>query len=109
MLGVDDARHRPSSDVPALVANALSGGDVRTTVVDGEVLYHEGTVATMDVADVVATAERERERLCAETGWETSLTGSSPPETSILRRVNARPVLRVLRHAARGAVGRVVG
>jgi len=109
VLGVDDARHRPSSDVPALVANALSGGDVRTTIVDGEVLYHEGTVATMDVADVVASAERERERLCAETGWETTLAGSSPPETSILRRVNARPVFRMLRHAARGAVGRVVG
>jgi 5-methylthioadenosine/S-adenosylhomocysteine deaminase len=37
---------------------AARGGDVRTTIADGEVVYHEGEHERLDVGTVVADAEQ---------------------------------------------------
>lgn len=102
LVDVDAARHRPYANLPSLLTNAVTAGDVATVVVDGEVLLHDGTVRAMDAPDVLRAAERERERLRARTGWEASLAGSAPPKTSVLRRLSARPLLRAAAQYGRG-------
>jgi cytosine/adenosine deaminase-related metal-dependent hydrolase len=102
VLDPKPARHLPFSNVPSVVMNTLTGGDVTTVVVDGEILMHEGTVESMDPESVITAAEDARDRLQDTTGWATSLAGSSSPETSIARRIAARPTLRVLKQYGQG-------
>jgi cytosine/adenosine deaminase-related metal-dependent hydrolase len=102
VLDPEPARHLPFSNVPSVVMNTLTGGDVGTVIVDGEILMHEGTVESMDPESVIEAAEDARDRLQDTTGWSTSVAGSSPPETSIARRIAARPTLRVLAQYGRG-------
>jgi 5-methylthioadenosine/S-adenosylhomocysteine deaminase len=102
VLDPKPARHLPFSNVPSVVMNTLTGGDVATVIVDGEILMHEGTVESMDPESVITAAEDARDRLQDTTGWATSLAGSSSPETSIARRIAARPTLRVLKQYGQG-------
>lgn len=95
------SRHLPFSNVLSMVTNTLTGGDVATVIVDGEILMHEGTVESMDPESVVRAAEDARKQLQETTGWDTSIAGSSPPETSIVRRIAARPTLRVIKQYGR--------
>lgn len=104
LIDADTPRLRPYSNLPSVLTNSVTAGDVGTVIVDGDVLLRDGTVETIDVEDVYETAERERDRLRTELGWETSLAGSSPPETSILRRVSTRPLVRALEQYGRGFV-----
>ncbi|SFH06343.1 5-methylthioadenosine/S-adenosylhomocysteine deaminase [Halopelagius inordinatus] len=104
VVDIDTPRHRPYSNLPSVLTNTVTAGDIETVIVDGEVLMEERTVESMDVESVRTAAARERERLQARTGWETSLAGSTPPDESILRRVSARPLLRALRQYGRGIV-----
>ena len=102
LVDVDSPRFRPYSNLPSVLTNAVTGGDVDTVIVDGEVLFHDGAVRTMDVEAVYEAAERER--LQRRLGWETSLAGSSPPDGSIARRVSLRPLLRAAKQYGRGVV-----
>jgi cytosine/adenosine deaminase-related metal-dependent hydrolase len=102
VLDPEPARHLPFSNVPSVVMNTLTGSDVATVIVNGEILMHEGTVESMDTESVIEAAEDARDRLQDTTGWSTSIAGSSPPETSIARRIAARPTLRVLEQYGRG-------
>ncbi|NHX36503.1 MULTISPECIES: amidohydrolase family protein [Halolamina] len=104
IIDVDTPRHQPYSNLPSVLTNSVTAGDVETVVVDGEVLMEERAVRSMDVERVRTAATRERERLQTRTGWETSLAGSTPPKKSILRRVSARPLLRAMRQYGRGVV-----
>jgi cytosine/adenosine deaminase-related metal-dependent hydrolase len=102
VLDPEPARHLPFSNVPSVVMNSLTGGDVATVIVDGEILMHEGRVESMDAESAIEAAEDARDRLQDTTGWSTSVAGSSPPETSIARRIAARPTLRVLKQYGQG-------
>jgi 5-methylthioadenosine/S-adenosylhomocysteine deaminase len=104
VIDVDTPRHRPYSNLPSVLMNTVTAGDVETVVVDGDILMEDRSVKSMDVESVHAAATRERERLQTNTGWETSLTGSTPPDRSILRRVSARPLLRAMKQYGRGLV-----
>jgi 5-methylthioadenosine/S-adenosylhomocysteine deaminase len=104
VIDVDTPRHRPYSNLPSVLMNTVTAGDVETVVVDGKILMEEQSVKSMDVESVRAAAIRERERLRTRTGWETSLAGSTPPNESILRRVSVRPLLRAIKQYGRGVV-----
>jgi 5-methylthioadenosine/S-adenosylhomocysteine deaminase len=104
VIDVDTPRHQPYSNLPSVLMNSVTAGDVETVVVDGEVLLEDRSVRSMNVERVQAAATRERERLQARIGWETSLAGSTPPDTSILRRVSARPLLRAMKQYGRGFI-----
>lgn len=106
LLDVD--RHRPFSNLPALVANSAVGADVDTVVVDGEVLVSGGDVRSIDTDAVVGAARDWRGRFCELTGWESSLGGSTPPDRSPLRSLSGRAALRTARHAARGYLSSLV-
>jgi cytosine/adenosine deaminase-related metal-dependent hydrolase len=106
IIDLDTPRHQPYSNLPSVLTNTVTAGDIETVVVDGEVLMEERSVKLMDVERVQAAATRERERLQRHTGWKTSLAGSTPPEESILRRVSARPLLRAMKQYSRGVVHR---
>jgi 5-methylthioadenosine/S-adenosylhomocysteine deaminase len=106
VIDIDTPRHQPYSNLPSVLMNTVTAGDVETVVVDGEVLMEERSVESMDVESVRAAATRERERLQTRTGWETSLGGSTPPEKSILRRVSVRPLLRAMKQYGRGVANR---
>ncbi|OYR56166.1 amidohydrolase family protein [Halorubrum halodurans] len=108
VVDVDTPRHRPFSNLPSVLVNTVTAGDVETVVVDGRVLMADRSVESMDVESVRAAATRERERLESRTGWETSLAGSTPPDESILRRVSSRALLRAARQYGRGALARWV-
>ncbi|ELZ43074.1 cytosine deaminase-like metal-dependent hydrolase [Halorubrum californiense DSM 19288] len=102
VIDVDTPRLQPFSNLPSVLTNSVTAGDIETVVVDGEVLMVEHSVKSMDVEAVRAAARRERKRLQARTGWETSLAGTTPPEKSILRRMSARPLLRAMGQYGRG-------
>jgi cytosine/adenosine deaminase-related metal-dependent hydrolase len=102
IIDVDTPRHQPYSNLPSVLMNTVTAGDVETVVVNGEILMEERSVESMDVEKVRAAATRERERLQRRTGWETSLAGSTPPDNSILRRISARPLLRAVTQYGRG-------
>ncbi|WP_459808266.1 amidohydrolase family protein [Halopiger thermotolerans] len=102
VIDVDTPRHRPYSNLPSVLTNTVTAGDIETVIVDGEVLMEEQTVESMDVESVRRAAARERKRLQTHTGWETSLGGSTPPDRSLLRRVSARPLLRAMKQYGRG-------
>lgn len=104
VIDVDTPRLQPFSNLPSVLTNSVTARDIKTVVVDGEVLMEEQSVTSMDVEAVRAAATRERERLQARTGWETSLAGSTTPDKSILRRVSVQPLLRAMRQYGRGFV-----
>ncbi|SEG63749.1 amidohydrolase family protein [Halobellus limi] len=106
VIDVDTPRHQPYSNLPSVLMNSVTAGDIETVVVDGDVLMRNKSVESLDVERVHAAAMRERERLQAQTGWKTSLGGSTPPDISILRRISARPVLRAVNQYGHGVVHR---
>lgn len=108
VIDVDTPRHQPYSNLPSVLLNSVTAGDVETVVVDGEVLMNEGAVESIDVESVRSAARRERDRLQTEIGWETSLAGSTPPDKSVFRRVSARPLLRAMKQYGRGIVDQLV-
>jgi len=108
VIDVDTPRHQPYSNLPSVLMNSVTAGDIETVVVDGEVLMKDRAVESIDVESVRAAATRERERLQTRTGWETSLAGSTPPDKSILRRVSARPLLRAMKQYGSGVVNQHV-
>ncbi|WP_159900268.1 amidohydrolase family protein [Salinirussus salinus] len=109
VIDADTPRHQPYSNLPSVLMNSVTAGDIETVVVNGEILMQERAVQSMDVRSVRTAATRERERLQTETGWETSLAGSTPPDKSILRRVSARPLLRAVQQYGRGVANQHLG
>jgi 5-methylthioadenosine/S-adenosylhomocysteine deaminase len=104
VIDVNTPRHQPYSNLPSVLMNTVTAGDIETVVVEGDVLMEDRSIESMDVESVRAAAIRERERLQRRTGWETSLAGSTPPDRSILRRVSGRPLLRAMKQYGRGVV-----
>ncbi|MCH2376118.1 MAG: amidohydrolase family protein, partial [Planctomycetes bacterium] len=68
LIAVDlsGSRHQPVIEPETALAFTASGGDVVLTVVDGQVLYTDGKVQTLDEVElarqVVATTKRLREK-----------------------------------------------
>ncbi|MQA30667.1 MAG: 5'-deoxyadenosine deaminase [Luteitalea sp.] len=58
----------PGPDPYSTLVYAARGADVRTTVVDGEVLVHEGMPVRVDRSDVVAMAREAARKLAARAG-----------------------------------------
>jgi 5-methylthioadenosine/S-adenosylhomocysteine deaminase len=79
VLDLSKPKFAPRTNVPALVANTATAADVETTIVDGEILMHGGTVHTMDADTVCDRAERAVDRFGEEVGWEMNVEGSDPP------------------------------
>ncbi len=70
-LALIDARAphmAPMHDPVSQVVYAARPADVRTTIVDGEIVYHEGEHATLDVDAVRVEAQREATRLVEAAG-----------------------------------------
>jgi 5-methylthioadenosine/S-adenosylhomocysteine deaminase len=64
-----DAVHlTPSPDVYSTLVYAARGTDVRITIVDGQVLVHEGLPVHLDQEAIVADARRAAARLAAAAG-----------------------------------------
>lgn len=78
---IDDPNFKPLNNVFSLVSNALTSRDVETVVVDGNVLFHDDEVKTMDEKAVVREAEQAVKRYEDGSGWEISLAGSDRPDT----------------------------
>nr|WP_240728567.1 amidohydrolase family protein [Halobellus limi] len=78
VIDVDTPRHQPYSNLPSVLMNSVTAGDIETVVVDGDVLMRNKSVESLDVERVHAAAMRERERLQAQTGWKTSLAAVHP-------------------------------
>jgi 5-methylthioadenosine/S-adenosylhomocysteine deaminase len=106
VIDIDTPRHQPYSNLPSVLMNSVTAGDIETVVVNGDILMRDESVESLDVERVHAAAVRERERLQTHTGWETSLVGSTPPEKTLLRRISARPVLRAVNQYRHGIVNR---
>ncbi|GAA0521089.1 amidohydrolase family protein [Halorubrum aquaticum] len=104
VIDVNTPRHQPYSNLPSVLMNTVTAGDVETVVVEGDILMEDQSIESMDVESVQAAAIRERERFQRRTGWETSLAGSTPPDRSILRRVSGRLLLRAIKQYGRGVV-----
>ncbi|WP_193767522.1 hypothetical protein [Halorientalis pallida] len=105
-VGIDTPRHQPYSNLPSVLMNSVTAGDVETVVVDGAVLIEARSVEPMDAESVRAATTRERDRPQARTGWETSLAGSTPADRSMRRRVSGRALLRATKQYGRGVVNR---
>jgi 5-methylthioadenosine/S-adenosylhomocysteine deaminase len=58
----------PGPDPYSTLVYAARGTDVRTTIVDGEVLVDEGRLVRVDPADIVADARREATALASRAG-----------------------------------------
>ncbi|OYR45181.1 amidohydrolase family protein [Halorubrum sp. Ea8] len=104
VIDVNTPRHQPYSNIPSVLMNTVTAGDVETVVVEGDILMEDGSIKSMDVETVQTVAIRERKRFQRCTGWETSLAGSTPPDRSILRRVSGRLLLRAIKQYGRGVV-----
>ncbi|PSG98285.1 N-ethylammeline chlorohydrolase [Thermoplasmatales archaeon SW_10_69_26] len=66
LLDTDRPHLRPMHDPVSQAVYAARGGDVRTTIADGEVVYHEGEHERLDVGTVVADAEQAATDLVTE-------------------------------------------
>lgn len=104
LLDLETPRLQPYSNLPSVIMNAVTAGDIASVLVDGDLLLHDGSVRSIDVDAVQEAAVRERDWLQQQTGWSTSLAGSSPPDESILRRVSAPALLRAGKHYGRGVL-----
>jgi len=89
VLDLSDPKFTPKTNVPALVANTATAGDVESTIVDGKLLMHDNEVHSMDSDTVCERAETAVERFGNDIGWELGRGGSVPP--SHLRTVRNLP------------------
>jgi cytosine/adenosine deaminase-related metal-dependent hydrolase len=79
MLDLSDPKFAPKTNIPALVANTATTGDVESTIVDGELLMHDNEVRSMNADAVCERVEAAVERFGDELGWEMDVGGSKPP------------------------------
>jgi 5-methylthioadenosine/S-adenosylhomocysteine deaminase len=68
LVSTEAAHMQPVHDPVAQVLHAAHAGDVRATIVDGELAYHEGKHVAMDVDAIVDEAEEAAEHLVAAAG-----------------------------------------
>lgn len=66
LLDVDKPHLQPCYDWLNNLVFAAQGSDVVLTMVDGQILYHNGEYTTLDVEKIVAEVERERKRILSE-------------------------------------------
>lgn len=66
LVDVDAAHHAPMHDPVSQLVYAARPGDVRSTIVEGELVYHEGEHRTLDREAVVAEAGATAEALVPE-------------------------------------------
>ncbi|SFH06195.1 5-methylthioadenosine/S-adenosylhomocysteine deaminase [Halopelagius inordinatus] len=79
VLDLSDPKFAPKTNVPALVANTATAGDVESTIVDGELLMHDHEVRSMDTRTVCEGAESAVERFMEDSDWEMDVGGANPP------------------------------
>jgi hypothetical protein len=81
VVDLDRPGLRPLTNVRSLITNAITGPDVETVLIDGEVVSEDDTVQTVNEEAVVQRATAAVERYQEETGWEIGLTDSDRPDT----------------------------
>jgi 5-methylthioadenosine/S-adenosylhomocysteine deaminase len=79
MLDLSDPKFAPKTNVPALVANTATAGDIESTIVDGELLMHDNEVRSMNPDEVCERAETAVKRFGDELGWKMDIGGSDRP------------------------------
>jgi len=79
MLDLSDPTFAPKTNVPALVANTATAGDVESTIVDGELLMHDNEVRSVNPDEVCKRSETAVKRFGDELGWKMDIGGSDPP------------------------------
>lgn len=89
VLDFSDPKFTPKTNIPALVANTATAGDIESTIVDGELLMHDNEVRSMNLDAVCERAEIAVERFGDDIGWELGHGSSFPP--SHLRTVRDLP------------------
>lgn len=70
LVDTSGAHMAPMHDPVSQLVYAAGPGDVRSTVVDGELVYHDGEHRTLDLAEVRREAEAEAGRLVDAAGVE---------------------------------------
>ncbi len=63
VLDIDKPNMYPAHSLLSNIVYANSGADVLLTMVEGKVLYEEGTYFTLDVKKVIAEAEKAKTRI----------------------------------------------
>ena len=89
VLDFSDPKFTPKTNIPALVANTATAGDVESTIVDGELLMHDNEVRSMNLDAVCERVKNAVERFGDDIGWELGHGSSVPP--SSLRTVRDLP------------------
>ena len=79
VLDLSDPKFAPKTNVPALVANTATAGDIESTIVDGELLMHDNEVRSMDPDAVCDRVEAAVKRFGDELGWNMGIGESDPP------------------------------
>ena len=79
VLDLSDPKFAPKTNIPALVANTATAGDIESTIVDGELLMYDNEVRCMNPDEVCERAETAVKRFGDEVGWKTGIGGSDPP------------------------------
>ncbi len=78
MLDVTGPHFAPLNNLPALLVNTATSGDVETVVVGGQVLMQARQILTLDSAAVLAEVQAVVEESTPALGWEVGLAASRP-------------------------------
>ena len=101
LLDLDQPKFTPLTNVPAQVVNNAEPADVKSVIVDGNVLMEDETVVTMDTTAIMQRAEEALDRFEEETEWEFTLGGSEPPSAmNIMENIPKRGPARLLSRLA---------
>jgi 5-methylthioadenosine/S-adenosylhomocysteine deaminase len=79
VLDIEKPKFIPVTNIPAQIVNNAVPADVKTVIVDGDVLMRDGDLKTMDADAVREQVESAVERFESETDWELGVGGSDPP------------------------------
>ena len=78
LLDLAQPQFRPLNNLPALLVNTATSGDVDTVIAGGRVLMQARQVRTLDAAAIMAEAQAVVEESAPALGWEVSLPASRP-------------------------------
>ncbi|SMO91154.1 5-methylthioadenosine/S-adenosylhomocysteine deaminase [Halorubrum cibi] len=79
VLDLSDPKFVPKTNIPALVVNTATAGDVESTIVDGELLMYDNEIQTVDTERICERVETAVKRFGNELDWEMGIGGSDPP------------------------------
>jgi len=79
VLDFDSPKFAPVNNVFTHVANQATRADVKTVIVDGNILMRDGEVKTIDPDAVIDRVEAAMERFESETEWSFDMDGTETP------------------------------